>query len=165
MKTTILSSKVSPQHVQRLMFKKVLLCSLFVFSLLGCNHKEETSIVYNENKLDDISYLAYYDEPVSKGIENHFVFLDSTGEIVKEEIQKMGNKQDIFYYQLEKETGIFYMFGNGGLFRINLNTFDADKLSDSNINVIDFKEDELIYYLNDGFVKEGKLYSKICTLS
>ncbi|WP_373128506.1 hypothetical protein [Dielma fastidiosa] len=147
------------------MIKRLLLCSVFIFSLFGCNNKAEDSIFYNVNKLDDISYLAYYDEPVSGGRANHFVFLDSTGEIVKEEIQKMGNKKDIFYYQLEKEVGIFYMFGNGGLFQIDLNTFEADKLSDSNINVIDFREDELIYYLNSGFTEDGAYLSKICTLS
>ena len=39
------------------MIKRLLLFSVFIFSLLGCNNKAEDSIIYNVNKLDDISYL------------------------------------------------------------------------------------------------------------
>lgn len=146
------------------MIKKLLVCLSFGLILLGCNTKQENSIIYNEAKLDDISYMAYYDEPVFGGRANHFVFLDSNGEIVKEEIQKMRNKSDIFSYKFEKDTGIFYMFGSGGLFQIDLNTFEADKLSDSSVHVIGFRENELIY---NGSIKteDGKNHSNVCTLS
>lgn len=87
------------------MIKRLLLFSVFVFSLLGCNNKAEDSIVYNVNKLDDLSYLAYYDEPVSGGRANHFVFLDSTGEIVKEEIQKMGIRRIYSITSLKRRLG------------------------------------------------------------
>lgn len=147
------------------MIKKLLVCLSFGLTLLGCNNKQENSIVYNEAKLDDISYMAYYDEPVFGGLANHFVFLDSNGELVKEEIQKMGNKSDIFSYKFEKDTGIFYMFGSGGLFQIDLNTFEVDKLSDSSVHVIGFRENELIY--NNGSIKteDGVNHSNVCSLS
>lgn len=146
------------------MIKKLLMCLSCGLLLLGCNNKQENSIIYNEAKLDDISYMAYYDEPVFGGLANHFVFLDSNGEIVKEEIQKMGNKRDIFSYKFEKDTGIFYMFGSGGLFQIDLNTFEADKLSDSGVSVIDFRGNELVY---NGSIKteDGVNHSNVCTLS
>lgn len=146
------------------MIKKILVCLSFGLILLGCNNKQENSTIYNQAKLDDISYMAYYDEPVFGGLANHFVFLDSNGELVKEEIQKMGNKRDIFSYKFEKDTGIFYMFGSGGLFQIDLNTFEADKLSDSSVHVIGFRENELVY---NGSIKtdDGVNHSNVCTLS
>lgn len=147
------------------MIKKLLMCLSCGLILLGCSNKQENSIIYNEAKLDDISYMAYYDEPVFGGRANHFVFLDSNGEIVKEEIQKMRNKSDIFSYKFEKDTGIFYMFGSGGLFQIDLNTFEADKLNDSSVHVIGFRENELIYNNGSDRTEDGVIHSNVCTLS
>ena len=117
---------------------------LLLILLSSCTQKQAVS--EEQADLSTIRYLAYYDEPVFGGIDNHFVFLDADGHVVKEEIQRMGNKQDIWYSHLEKPLQQFYMFGDGGLFQIDLAAFKSQEVEIIGTTYnIDFQGTDLIY--------------------
>lgn len=120
--------------------------------------KNEEAVTFNA---DDFYYFAYTDDTVRKGTENQFLFLDEKGELIKMETDVMKSKKDIFYYELNKDKKILYMFGNGGMVSIDFKNGEVKRLSDKNINAIGFYNERLFYYENGGF-SEQKYNAKIC---
>lgn len=140
--------------------KKFLLILIPLSFLLGsCNQSKSENV--DESK---IKYFTYYDEPISNGIANNFVFLNSEGNVIKTEILEMGRKKDIFYSELNSENKKFYMLGNGGLFEIDLIDYTAKMLSDDNINQVTFYGEKIFYYQNKGF-KDDHYSAGICEIS
>lgn len=91
---------------------------------------------------------------------NRFFFTDSKGNKIKENY--FIDKGDVSYTTY-KDNDI-YSFGPGGLYKTNIKTMDTTKLSNENVNIVKFYNNELYYYVNSGFDK-GKYRSKICTKS
>lgn len=132
---------------------KIFLCLIMLTSCSSSsNDNSKETVMMNDN---EVSYFAYYDELVKGKLENNFTFLDANGEVVKIEKIKMDNYRDIFYYELDSLNHILYMFGNGGLFKIDLDTYEATKLSDENINVLEVKDNTFYYYKNGGYAENG----------
>lgn len=140
--------------------KILFILSLF-FTLTSCQKKNEDLDINREFNEKDIAYFTYFDQFDKGKIINNFVFTDINGKIVKTETMNMDNYKDIFYYELDKAQRILYMFGNGGLFKIDFNTYNVSKLSDENINVIETSADSFYYYVNGGFDEDG-YFAKVC---
>lgn len=141
--------------------KKILLLfviTIFIIIIVITNkrlkHKERSI-----NKDNATYFLQASSESLLKTY-NRFFFTDSKGNKIKENY--FIDKGDVSYTTY-KDNDI-YSFGPGGLYKTNIKTMDTTKLSNENVNIVKFYNNELYYYVNSGFDK-GKYRSKICTKS
>lgn len=112
------------------------------------------------NKLS--SYFVYGTSYGATGIDNFFTFYDAKGNINKQDI--VNTKYDIFYDEINIDTNKYYLFGNGGLFEINLESEEITKINNEPVTALAFdSKDDLYYYINGGF-EETSYNSSICSL-
>lgn len=141
--------------------KKILflfLITIFIIIIVITNkclkHKERSI-----NK-DNATYFLQVSSGSKFGTSNKFIFTDTKGNKIKE--NKFIDKGDVSYTTY-KDNDI-YTFGPGGLYKTNVKTMDTTKISNENVNIIKFYNDEIYYFVNLGFDKD-KYVSKICTKS
>ncbi len=94
----------------------------------------------------------------SKEIENKFQYYDQYGKLIKEE--KFKDKGDISYNCYD--SNYIYSFGPGGLYKTDCNAMETQKISEEDVNIVKFYNEEMYYFVNNGFLDE--VYSStICT--
>lgn len=144
---------------------KILIALLFVLITTSCTIEklekpEGLSPSGSLNKLS--SYFVYGTSYGEVGIDNFFTFYDAKGNIIKQEI--LNTEYDIFYDEININTNKYYLFGNGGLFEIDLESEEITKINNEPVTALTFDtKDNLYYYINGGF-DETSYNSLICSL-
>lgn len=109
-------------------------------------------------KMYDQIYLIQTSNISSKEVENKFQYYDQYGNLIKEE--KFKDKGDISYNCYN--SNYIYSFGPGGLYETDYNTMETHKISEEDVNIVKFYNEEMYYFINNGFL-EGTYSSIICT--
>lgn len=135
----------------------------FVLLLSSCgistNGNEEGYQIPSKNM--KAKYFLYGTKINNNMIENHFIFIDENYKNLNE--IEYDTDFDIFYSALNNTTKMFYMFGNGGLFEIDLVNSNVNKINDFPITSVAFEKNSLYYYINGGYTETG-YDSKICNV-
>lgn len=102
-------------------------------------------------------YLIQTSTINSKNTTNKFQYYNEQGKIVKEEIFK--DNGDVSYNTVYGK--YVYSYGPGGLYQTNIEKYETKKLSDKDINIVHFFDNNMFYYENIGY-KDNKYEGKIC---
>lgn len=112
----------------------------------------------DEKVYDNQVYLLQTSAMNAKNTVNKFQYYDVNGNLIKEESFK--DKGDISYNC--HNSNYIYSFGPGGLYETNSETMKTEKISDEDINIVKFYNNQMYYFINKGFTKDA-YSSKICT--
>lgn len=90
---------------------------------------------------------------------NKFVYYNENGKIIKEE--KFNDIGDISYNYVFLD--YIYSFGPGGLYETNYKKMETKKISDEDVNILKFYDNNMYYYVNNGYDSNGyagKIYGE-----
>ena len=101
-----------------------------------------------EQELNDAQelYLVYLNGKGLFGNQNKFQLYNENGKLIKEETFKGNNLS----YEYVNNT-LIHFAGLGGLYEFNIDTLSLQKLSNKNINIVKFYDDEMYYYDNENY--------------
>lgn len=137
---------------------KCCLCLALSILMSGCEKVNESS----PKKIKETAkYFAVFTDYVSKNCLTEIEFYDQKGQSLKFETIKSSG--DLSYHRFVDNN--YYMFGPGGLLKIDNEKLVAEKLADGDINDIDVENDDIYIYLNNGYADNGKYDSKIKSIS
>lgn len=131
----------------------------FVFSLLltllsGCNQDD----MINEKELMESDIVLFSSDFGAYECNSELTLLYDNDILGSKKIKTDG---DISYKFLDEDNQCIYMFGPGGLVKMDYGEFEIEVLSDLNINDISFMSNELYYFHNVGFEANGEYISYI----